>query len=173
MNFFELVLLIFPAFISNGAPVLFGGGAKIDFGKHFWDGKRVFGDSKTIRGFLSGVLCGIAAGAVVASVFDYLPWLSQGEKLVLVFLVSLGAMLGDLLGSFVKRRLGIPPSHSYFLLDQLLFVVIALLLAIAYAPRIWSEIDGWLILGLLILTYFLHLSFNSLAHKLRLKNVPW
>lgn len=173
MNFFELVLLIFPAFISNGAPVLFGGGAKIDFGKVFWDRKRIFGDSKTIRGFLSGVLCGIAVGAVVLSLFEYLPWLSHNEKLTLVFLVSLGAMLGDLLGSFIKRRLGIPPTNSYFLLDQLLFVVIALLLAVLYAPRLWSEIDGWLILGLLILTYFLHLSFNLLAHRLRLKNVPW
>lgn len=173
MNFVDLLLLVFPAFVSNSAPVLFGGGLKVDFNKNFFDGRRLFGDSKTIRGFLSGVLAGFAVGIVLASAVEYFAWLSFGQKLAIAFLVSLGAMAGDLLGSFVKRRLGAPPGSQYFLLDQLLFVITALALAILYAPRIFTELDGWHVLGLLMLTYFLHLFFNLLAHRLKLKKVPW
>ncbi len=173
MNFSDLLLLVFPAFVSNSVPVLFGGGAKVDLGSNFFDGKRVFGDSKTIRGFMSGVLAGFAAGAVIALAVPYSPWLSYGQKLTVAFLVSLGAMCGDLFGSFVKRRLGVPPGSQYFLLDQLPFVVAALALAVIYAPRILAELDGWHVIGLLVLTYFLHLAFNLIAHRLKLKKVPW
>ena len=174
MNFFELLLLIIPAYISSGVPVVFGGGQAIDFGKKFIDGKRVFGDSKTIRGFLSGVIAGTLAGILLVFVFTgFLSWASQSEKLFLAFLVSFGAMVGDLLGSFIKRRFGLAPGSQYFLLDQLLFVITALVFAIAFKPRILSELNGWDVLMLLILSYFLHLFFNWLAHKLKLKKVPW
>ncbi|HIH20281.1 TPA: CDP-2,3-bis-(O-geranylgeranyl)-sn-glycerol synthase [Candidatus Micrarchaeota archaeon] len=173
MNFLELLLLILPAYVSNGAPVVFGGGKPFDFGAKFSDGRRVFGDSKTIRGFVSGVIAGTLAGMVVASVVSFLPWLSFTDKLVLAFLTSLGAMAGDLLGSFAKRRLGLPPGSQYFLLDQLLFIIAALVFAFAYAPRIVVELNGWDAFALLVLTYFLHLFFNWVAHRLKLKNVPW
>lgn len=173
MDFVELLLLVFPAFISNGAPVLFGGGAKVDFGKKFFDGKRVFGDSKTIRGLASGIAVGTLAGVVIVFSLQYLPWLSLQEKVVLAFAASAGAMVGDLLGSFVKRRLGLAPGSQYFLLDQLLFLVVALAF-VAYAqPTVLSLLNGWDVLWLLVLTYFLHLAFNGLAHRLQLKKVPW
>jgi CDP-2,3-bis-(O-geranylgeranyl)-sn-glycerol synthase len=173
MQFFELLLLIIPAYFSNGAPVVFGGGAKIDLGKKFVDGKRLLGDSKTIRGFFSGVIAGFLVGSVIVFTIPYLSWLSAYEKLVLVFLVSFGAMVGDLLGSFVKRRFGLPPGSQYFLLDQLLFLVIALAFAVWYDVRLLKELNGWDVLILLVLTYFLHLILNSIAHKLNLKKVPW
>ncbi|MFH1056946.1 MAG: CDP-2,3-bis-(O-geranylgeranyl)-sn-glycerol synthase [Candidatus Micrarchaeota archaeon] len=173
MDFFELLLLVIPAYVSNAVPVIFGGGAKIDLGKKFFDGKRILGDSKTIRGFVSGVLAGTLVGMVLAYSLSYLPWLSAGEKIFLAFLVSLGAMAGDLLGSFIKRRFGLPPGSQYFLLDQLLFVVTALAFAVFAQPKILELLNGWEVLYLLVLTYFLHLFFNWLAHKLMLKKVPW
>ena len=173
MNFIELLLLILPAYASNGAPVVFGGGRPIDFGLAFVDGKRLFGNSKTLRGFVSGLIVGTILGTFVAVSVSFLPWLSFQDKIALAFFTSLGAMAGDLMGSFIKRRLGLQPGSQYFLLDQLLFVITALLFAIAYAPRILFELNGWDAFALLVLTYFLHLSFNWLAHKLKLKNVPW
>ena len=173
MMFVELLLLILPAYFSNGAPVVFGGGAKIDLGKKFFDGKRVLGDSKTIRGFFSGVIAGFLVGSVIVFTVPYLSWLSVYEKLVLAFLVSFGAMVGDLLGSFVKRRLGLPPGSQYFLLDQLLFLVVALAFAVWYDEALLAELNGWHVLFLLVLTYFLHLFFNWIAHRLHLKKVPW
>ncbi|HLC37976.1 MAG TPA: CDP-2,3-bis-(O-geranylgeranyl)-sn-glycerol synthase [Candidatus Norongarragalinales archaeon] len=173
MDFFELLFLVLPAYASNSIPVVLGGGTKIDLGKNFFDGKRVFGDSKTIRGFISGVAAGTLVGVILALGVGFLPWIPQNDKFVVGFLVSLGAMAGDLLGSFVKRRLGLSPGSQYFLLDQLLFIILALVFAIAFAPKILAELNGWDVLALMVLTYFLHLSFNWIAHKLRLKKVPW
>ncbi len=173
MNFIELLLLVFPAFVSNSVPVIFGGGAKVDFGKKFFDGKRIFGDSKTIRGLVSGVVAGTLAGTVIALLFSYLPWVSEEDKIFLAFLASAGAMVGDLLGSFVKRRFGLPPGSQYFLLDQLLFLVVALAFVVQTQPVILTLLNGWDVLALMVLTYFLHLFFNLLAHKMQLKKVPW
>jgi len=82
-------------------------------------------------------------------------------------------MVGDLLGSFVKRRFGLPPGSQYFLLDQLLFLVVALAFAVWYDEALLAELNGWHVLFLLVLTYFLHLFFNWIAHRLHLKKVPW
>jgi len=49
---------------ANSAAAALGGGTPIDFGKVCSDGRRVFGDGKTYRGFFGGVLCGILAGLV-------------------------------------------------------------------------------------------------------------
>ncbi|MEM4255394.1 MAG: CDP-2,3-bis-(O-geranylgeranyl)-sn-glycerol synthase [Candidatus Norongarragalinales archaeon] len=173
MDFVELLLLVFPAFISNGAPVVFGGGATVDFGMKFFDGKRVFGDSKTVRGLVSGIVAGTLAGAIVALLFPFMPWFSVEDKIILAFFASAGAMAGDLLGSFVKRRLGLAPGSQYFLLDQLLFLVVALLFIAYSQPVVFKLLNGWDVLWLLVLTYFLHLFFNWLAHKMQLKKVPW
>ena len=173
MQFFELLLLVAPAFVSNAVPVVFGGGQKLDFGKKFPDGKRIFGDSKTIRGLFSGIVAGTIIGTLIVFAIPYLSWLSLGQKISLAFLISTGAMAGDLLGSFTKRRFGLAPGSQYFLLDQLLFVITAVAFAIAFEPRLLQGLDGWHVLLLLVITYFLHLFFNWLAHKLRLKKVPW
>ncbi|HLD62972.1 MAG TPA: CDP-2,3-bis-(O-geranylgeranyl)-sn-glycerol synthase [Candidatus Norongarragalinales archaeon] len=173
MDFVELFILVLPAFVSNAVPVVFGGGTAVDFGRNFADGKRVFGDSKTIRGLLSGIVAGTAVGMLLAFAVPFLPWISLQGKFLLAFLASAGAMAGDLLGSFVKRRLGAPPGSQYFLLDQLLFLIIALGLVIWAEPAFFALLNGWDVLALLVLTYFLHLFFNGVAHKMRLKKVPW
>ena len=90
MDFFELLFLVLPAYASNSIPVVLGGGTKIDLGKNFFDGKRVFGDSKTIRGFISGVAAGTLVGVILALGVGFLPWIPQNDKFVVGFLVSLG-----------------------------------------------------------------------------------
>ena len=49
---------IFPAYCANAAPVIFGGGKPMDFGKKFFDGKPFLGAHKTFRGFLAGTIVG-------------------------------------------------------------------------------------------------------------------
>ena len=39
--------IIVPAYCTNGAPVIFGGGPPVDFGKSLSDGNRILGDNKT------------------------------------------------------------------------------------------------------------------------------
>ncbi len=163
-----IVLFLLPPYFANAVPVVFGGGPKIDFGLNFIDGKRIFGDGKSWRGFFSGVLIGSLVG--------YLEYLLLGDYswFIIGVLTSLGAMFGDLLGSFIKRRLGYPRGHPSLLMDQLLFIIIAYILSYGVLTDNHPELlrIEW-VLFVLMVTYFMHRFMNLLANRFGLKKVPW
>lgn len=115
----QLLLLVL---IANGAPViaryLLGRrwDRALDGGRLFVDGRPWLGPSKTIRGIAAALLCTSLAAVVIG--------LPAGIGLQ----VALGAMLGDLLSSFIKRRLGIPSSAMALGLDQIPEVLLPALL---------------------------------------------
>src|SRR3989304_6726931 len=111
----EALKFIFPAYCANAAPVLAGGGLPMDFGKNFVDGRRVFGQNKTFRGFFFGLIIGVFVGLVEYAVFGY--------PLLFSFLSPLGALFGDLTGAFLKRRLDIAPGGLLPVVAQVDFVV--------------------------------------------------
>lgn len=175
MNLIELILFIIPAYVSNSVPVVFGGGNAIDGGRRLSDGRPLFGASKTVRGFLAGVAFGTLAGVALAFLAGdyYFPSLSVSGKIFLATAISIGAMLGDLAGSFVKRRLAMAPGSASMFLDQLPFFFGAFLLGTLAWPQLPTAIglDGFAALA--ILTVLLHVFFNFLANKAGLKKVPW
>ena len=79
-------------------------------------------------------------------------------------------MVGDSLGSFIKRRLGIESGRP-FVLDTIFFLAIALVFAYNYAPKEYYDPQG--ILLLFMITLILHPSTNLIANRLGLKKVPW
>ncbi len=174
-NFIELLLLVLPAWVANAVPVVLGGGPKLDGGKNAWDKRRWLGDSKTINGLVNGIAFGSVVGAIVAAGFGslYLPGLTVSEKVAFAVMMSTGAMLGDLLGSFVKRRRGMKPGHPSRVLDKLLFLFVALGLGWLVYPDLWHALGWEGIAVLTIATYALHVVFNWLAHALKMKKVPW
>ena len=136
----------------------------MDFGLKFIDGRRVFGDSKSWEGFLFG----IALGTTVAG----LQYIIRGEPLLILrgFVLSVGALVGDCIGAFVKRRLGIPPGRPAPLLDQLSFLVVA----IAFTSALnLCTLNTYQLLILILLTPLLHVLTNVIAYLLGLKSVPW
>jgi CDP-2,3-bis-(O-geranylgeranyl)-sn-glycerol synthase len=151
---------IFPAYCANAVPVIAGGGKPMDFGKNFFDGKRVFGNNKTYRGFFFGLAVGIAVGLVECFLFGY--------PLLFSVLSPLGALLGDLAAAFLKRRLGIAPGGLFPVVDQVDFVVGALLFSLPLAIVSWA-----LAFAVLIITPPIHLVTNFVAYKLKLKKNPW
>ena len=151
---------IFPAYCANAVPVIAGGGKPMDFGKNFFDGKRVFGNNKTYRGFFFGLAVGIAVGLVESFLFGY--------PLLFSVLSPLGALLGDLAAAFLKRRLGIAPGGLFPVVDQVDFVVGALLFSLPLAIVSWE-----LAVTVLIITPPIHLVTNFVAYKLGLKKNPW
>jgi CDP-2,3-bis-(O-geranylgeranyl)-sn-glycerol synthase len=175
MNFLELLLFIIPAYVANSVPVIFGGGAAIDGGRFFSDGRHWFGSSKTVRGFLAGVAFGALAGVALALLASgqYFPGLSQGSKIFLATALALGTMLGDVAGSFVKRRLAMRPGTQSWLLDQLPFFIGAMALGTVSWNGLPQAIglDGFVFLA--VLTVLLHSLFNFLANKVGLKKVSW
>jgi len=152
---------IFPAYCANAAPVLGGGGTPMDFGRNFIDGKRIFGAHKTFRGFFFGLAIGIGVGIVDWLVFPVFP-------LPFVILTPLGALLGDLTGAFIKRRLNLAPGALLPIVDQIDFVVGALVFALPLMIVSWQ-----LALAVLLITPPIHLFTNFLAYKAKLKRNPW
>ncbi len=150
------LLFIFPAYCANAAPVIFGGGFPIDRGKTFLDGKPIFGSHKTFRGFLSGLVVGTLVGFVQGTLFQY--------NVLLGFTLSIGALAGDLLGSFFKRRLALPPGATLLIADQLDFILGAFLFSLFSSPP--SLIVALIIL---IITPPIHLLTNFLAYLLGVK----
>ena len=166
LEIFNALYYIFPAYCANGAPVLFGGGRPIDGGRKFRDGKPLFGPHKTIRGFVSGLLIGTFVGWVQEA---YGP--SAGfppGNVALGFALSLGALLGDLLGSFIKRRMDLKPGAHLPLSDQMDFVLVALL----FSLPVWLPSPTYALI-IIVLTAPIHYMVNIMAYLLRLKKTPW
>lgn len=108
----DLQLLVLLA-VANTAPLL---GKRIlgnrlawplDGGLRFFDGRPLFGTSKTLRGIALAVLLGSASAPLV------------GLPVTVGTLAAAVAMAGDLFSSFMKRRLALPPSSKATGLDQI------------------------------------------------------
>ncbi len=157
---FELILRVFwfilPAYFANSAPVVIGKLlGKYNLPIH----KKLFGEGKTVPGFIGGVLVGTKVGFLQS-----LTSIEPRMTLQLAFLLSLGAMTGDLVKSFFKRRLGLKRGAPFPPADQLDFIIGALLFA-----SLVVKIPLSYVITLLLLTPALHLATNVIAWKLALK----
>lgn len=168
----RILLLIAPMYFANSCALVFGGGrTMLDFGKNFYDGRPIFGAGKTLRGLVAGVCAGTTVAFLVATIFPAQTLLlvkDSWEYVSLGFLVSLGAILGDLVKSFFKRRAGISQGKDLLLVDQLDFVAGGIMLGLAYYKPTWAEIAV-----IAALTVIVHRASNLAAFKLHLKKVPW
>jgi CDP-2,3-bis-(O-geranylgeranyl)-sn-glycerol synthase len=157
-------MFFIPAYVANTSAGFFGGGAPLDRRVRLWDNRRLFGEGKTIRGTTVGILIGTIYRLVENLV------LSKAilNGLSLAFLLSFGAISGDLFGSFIKRRIGIESGESAPFLDQLDFAIGALFLA-SFVVAIPMET----IIILLLITPIGHLGVNIMGFLLHRKEVPW
>jgi CDP-2,3-bis-(O-geranylgeranyl)-sn-glycerol synthase len=113
MHFLHILQLLILLTLANGAPIV----AKKIFGRHFarpldggiifFDGRPLFGHSKTIRGITASILITTASAPLI------------GLDLTIGAILAGAAMAGDLFSSFVKRRLNFPPSSQTLGLDQI------------------------------------------------------
>lgn len=168
---------ILPAYCSNGSGLLFGGGMPVDFGKSDKNGVRWIGDGVTWKGFIAGTLIGTLIGAIqgyfgpsiIAAFGQYIITpiaTSLPQGIIIGFLLGFGALLGDAIGSFLKRRLGIGRGKPAPILDQLDFIIVALILV-----SLVVELNWICIVLAIILTLIIHLLTNTGAYLLGLKDV--
>jgi len=171
-----------PAYLANVSALAFGGGAPVDLKKNFTDGRRLLGDGVTWRGTIIGIIIGTLIAALQGVIFMYygdvfamLPgWTNlagiipngYGEWILLGLALSGGALIGDAAGSFLKRRINIERGRPAPFLDQLDFVIGALILA-----SIVVTIPLSVIILIIIFSAILHLAANTIAYLLGLKNV--
>lgn len=171
-----------PAAIANGIPILTARlpllrnwDARIDFGKKF-HGRPLLGSHKTWRGLISGM--------VVATVVLWLQQLmaansgwtdsftggiSYAELPVLVLgpLFGLGALGGDAVESFFKRRRGTKSGGSWVPFDQLDYIVGALLVSLPFAVLTFRQY-----VLIFIIWFCMHLLGTYIGWRLGLKDQP-
>ncbi len=166
MNLVLLVLnaitLYLPAMVTNATPVFVRKGTPIDLGKKFIDGHRILGDGKTFEGLLVGLYFGFIVS------FTYMLLQYDFYSTLILYLSCIAAILGDLLGSFIKRRLGLKRGERALLLDQLDFFLASSIVLIIH-----GLVDYILFIVALVIIVLLHIFTNRVAYILGLKNVPW
>lgn len=185
----QALWLVLPAYIANASALLVGGGTPIDFGKNWKDGRRILGDGKTWWGLFSGAFLGITAGfafSIVAiyannSDFSFLGISDFGRYPLMIPIIAsicFGALLGDTIESFFKRRFGKKRGDDWIPFDQLDLIVGVLLLSFIIAGLLqitgitsynwfFENFTIWHILVLLVLTPFFHLFSNYVNKKIR------
>lgn len=172
-----VIYFLLPAYLSNSGGLVFGGGTPLDFGKTDSKGNRWIGDGVTWRGLIGGTLTGTIVGGI-QGYFGPVIMAHYGQFIVtpiavgvsngllIGFLLAFGALIGDALGSFLKRRIGIGRGKPAPILDQIDFLIVALLFA-----SLVVKFDLGFIVIAIILTIILHLATNTGAYLLGLKDV--
>jgi CDP-2,3-bis-(O-geranylgeranyl)-sn-glycerol synthase len=181
MSPFELLALaiwvMLPAYVPNNAAVLAGGGRPIDGGRTM-GGSRILGDGKTWRGTIVGTLVGAALAYLLNLLqpvaVSFLGIGFPAFPLAAMIALPFGAMLGDILASFIKRRTGRKRGAAFPGLDQLDFAVVALALtAVVAADWFFSVFTVALLIVVLVVTPILHVVTNVLAYLFGFKHEPW
>ncbi|MDD5749713.1 MAG: CDP-archaeol synthase [Patescibacteria group bacterium] len=171
--FLSLIWLFLPAGAANMAaslskfiPFL---NYPLDFGLTFRS-RPLLGSHKTWRGLFFGLLAAwlLAYWQVKQVIFAYAFFdYSQINFWLWGLLLGAGAILGDAIRSFIKRRLGIMPGHPWFPYDQIDWVIGAGVLASFYVPISWDKLLVAIILATLIhpavnyFCYIIHLQKNK------------
>ncbi|WP_455139645.1 CDP-2,3-bis-(O-geranylgeranyl)-sn-glycerol synthase [Candidatus Hodarchaeum mangrovi] len=192
--FFDSIIFILPLWFGNASPTILGGGAPIDGGKYWRDGRRILGDGKTIRGFWAGTLVGGIVGMLIAIILpifsidlEYITLLDKGlfysiaSNLNLSFLYTnqtvfgfllgaiqtFGGLIGDVIGSFIKRRSGVERGQTFIFLDQLGFLILGMGFIYILIP--------WPITWFLVLvpiTFLMHIIANLIGYFTGIQDVP-
>lgn len=154
-----LVLILF----ANGAPVLLQRffpspltSYPVDGNRVWRDGNRILGNSKSIAGLLASLLVTSTVAPIIG-----LDW-STGFK------VSLFAMMGDILSSFIKRRLSYQPSDMAIGLDQIPESLFPLLWARSHYHLSAIEV----VIGV-VLFIVLELALSKILYIFRIRKRPY
>lgn len=158
-----------PAYLANLVPPLL---KRVNI-LNYSISEKYFGKNKTWRGFVGAILVGTLVfwmqkisytnGFTTFALIDY-----NGFSILLGFLLGTGAILGDLIESYFKRKAGVLPGNSWKPWDQLDFVIGAILLSFfVYVPR--AEV----ILVLLLASPLLHILFNLFGYWLKINKKMW
>lgn len=167
----QLIWLMLPAGIANiGAsmsryiPLL---NYPVDSGKS-WRGKRIFGAHKTWRGVVFGTLFGISTFWLQQYLYQFdffgnVSLVNYAEQTwVFGLLLASGAVWGDIVKSFFKRRINRAPGESWMPFDQIDYAVGGLMaISFVYFP-------GWFMgFSIILFGFLLHIIFNLLGYLLK------
>lgn len=153
-----------PVVVSK-MPVLKHWKTPIDFGRSHKN-QRIFGDNKTWRGLCFGTM---AAGFV--GLVQYKLIIPSETASLIIFsnsaLMGLGALVGDAVESFFKRRRNLSPGQTWFPFDQTDYIIGGLLFAAPFSRLSWQ-----LVLTVLFLYLGLHVTIVYTCYLLGIRDRP-
>jgi CDP-2,3-bis-(O-geranylgeranyl)-sn-glycerol synthase len=180
----SLIWIFMPVWLANTGPVIANNipmleryNKPLDFQKT-WRGKRLLGDNKTIRGLAAGMVVGMVTAALQMfavfinpnlenysySVVDYTSWIT----LIIGLVMGFGALAGDSIKSFFKRRFNIPPGKSWVPFDQLDFVIGG-----TAVSTLFFVLPTQLYILMLLIALVAHPAVNIISWLLRLQDKPY
>jgi len=158
-----------PAYFANAAPTFLIKMRKhpIDFSMK-WKGQRVLGDGKTIEGFILASIVAYLTGLLELQVIGNFSYEFLIIPPVGFLFIGVGAMIGDMVGSFIKRRMKMKRGEDAGLLDMLDFIIGAFISA-----SFFTNFSVIVFIIALILTPLVHRAANIIGYTIGLKKEPW
>lgn len=157
-------------------PVLKNWNYPLDFGFK-WKGEPLLGKNKTLRGFVVGTVTG-----AIVSLLEFTAYQTMSESLrsnilidyttinpiILGLLLGAGALLGDAVKSFFKRRQNIQPGGPWVPFDQIDYTVGASLLSLIYL-----QLPIFVYVLIVLIGAGLTAITNVFAYLVGIKEQPW
>ncbi|MGM5482944.1 MAG: CDP-archaeol synthase [Nanobdellota archaeon] len=168
-----------PGLVANMLPILVKKRLKsldisIDFG-HYFRGRRIFGNHKTIRGFVVATFGGAIIGLCQYFVKDigfiqkisYIDY-TLTSALIVGATFGFAALTGDAAESFLKRQLKIKPGDAFIPFDQIDYILGIGLFSLILTPL---KIDMFIML--LAAGGFLSLLTTKIGFILKVRKDKW
>lgn len=156
----------------------------IDAGKSFIDGKRIFGDNKTWKGFFGMIVCGAVSQSIWGAVCAMSESLMSLNRMYKFFpncfavnfaagiLFGFAYVLFELPNSFIKRRVGIVPGKIgkgwigvlFFVVDQIDSLLGVVLVLSFMCDLSFGEYWLYILFG-----FFTHIAVNLILYALKIR----
>jgi CDP-2,3-bis-(O-geranylgeranyl)-sn-glycerol synthase len=134
----------------------------------------IFGENKTWRGFIFGTFAGGVTGAITYIIYpESISYVSVAAFIPILDMFTVGAALGagalfgDAIESFFKRRVGVKPGESWFPFDQTDYIAGGLIFATPFVI-----LSFWMTLLVFVTWFCAHIMGSYLGFLLHLKDKP-
>ena len=160
---------------ANKVPLLKNLGMPIDAGKTY-RGKRIFGDHKTVRGFIVGIISGFVVAGIQMLLYSNNSWvvdisnsIDYNQPIVLLMgsALGFGALAGDAVKSFFKRQFSVESGKSWFPFDQLDYIIGGLIVSLAFVTLNFPEY-----IAVILVWFLIHPIATFIGWLLGLKDSP-
>ncbi len=170
MSHLTILVLFLPAFTANAAPVVIRWFPLLrEWNIPVWE--RMLGKNKTWRGWIGGTVIGMCTGLILWRIAPHATFLlplydTPLRGMWTGGMLGMGALVGDMVKSAVKRRLHVAPGSAFPPWDGVDYMIGAMLFALPfYRP------DGIAIVILLVAGPVFSLLANMCSYALGWKNV--
>ncbi len=161
----KILWIFLPGAFANMAPLIF---QRINF-LNIPINKKLFGENKTYRGLFFEIVLSIMIAflqRLSGALFRSIEIINYNEINIFIFglFMGLGALMGDLLKSLIKRKLNIAPGKSFPIFDQIDWII-----GVIIVLRFYINITIDFIVISILLLGTLHFLTNIVSYKLRIR----